>query len=117
LRDLHSRGIRGEITKDELAKARNELEALLDDLETKLEPGPWVIGAYSLADVAIAPYMFRLSALGQDQFWSAQRRPRVHAWYRALSARPAFQKAVSWPDESGGGYQEVGLKPSTGVRD
>jgi glutathione S-transferase len=110
LRDLHSRGIRGEITRDELAKAKDDLETLLDDLEVRLEPGPWIVGEYSLADVAIAPYMFRLSALGQDQFWSAHRRPRVHAWYRDLSARPAFQKAVSWPDESGGGYQEVGLK-------
>lgn len=112
LRDLHSRGIRNEITKDELATARHDLEKLLDDLEARLDPGPWVIGDYSLADIAIAPYMFRLSALGQHQFWSAQRRPRVHEWYRRLSARPAFQKAVSWPDESGGGYQEVGLKPS-----
>jgi len=33
----------------------------------------------------------------------------VAEWYRRLSARPAFQTAVSWPDESGGGYEEVGL--------
>lgn len=117
LRDLHSRGIRGEITANELTVARDNVVELLDDLETRLEPGPWIVGEYSLADVAIAPYMFRLSALGQDQFWSARQRPRVHAWYRELSARPAFQKAVSWPDESGGGYQEVGLKPGAVVQD
>src|SRR5271169_4698863 len=52
-----------------------------------------------------SPYMFRLAALGADQFWSADRRPRVAEWYRRLSARPAFQTAVSWPDESGGGYE------------
>ncbi len=115
LRDLHSRGIRGEITTAELNAATSEVEALLNDLEARLEPGPWVVGEYSLADIAIAPYMFRLSALGQDRFWSARQRPRVHAWYRELSARPAFQKAVSWPDESGGGYQEVGLEPGSVV--
>jgi glutathione S-transferase/GST-like protein len=39
-----------------------------------------------------------------------QRRPRVNAWYEKLAARPAFKTAVSWPDESGGGYEEVGLR-------
>jgi len=34
----------------------------------------------------------------------------VNDWYEAIAARPGFQKAVSWPDESGGGYEEVGLK-------
>lgn len=110
LRDLHSRGIRGEITELELIQAAKDIEVLLDLLEDKLDPGPWIVGDFSLADVSIAPYMFRLSALGQDKFWSRERRPRIHDWYQRLSARPAFQSAVSWPDENGGGYQEVGLK-------
>ena len=111
LRDLHSRGIRNEITQEELAGAARDLEALLDDLEAVLAVGPWIVGGFSLADITVAPYMFRLSALGQDRFWSATSRPRVHDWYRRLSSRPAFQSAVNWPDESGGGYQEVGLAP------
>ena len=74
-------------------------------------PGPWIVGEqFSLADIAVAPYVFRLSALGADQFWSKDRRPNTNAWYQRLSARPAFQTAVSWPDESGGGYKEVGLR-------
>mgnify|MGYP003705249937 CR=1 FL=1 len=32
-----------------------------------------------------------------------------HVRTERIAARPAFQKAVSWPDESGGGYEEVGL--------
>jgi glutathione S-transferase len=108
--DVHSRAVRGEITEAELAVSRATIEELLDRLEEALDPGPWIVGdALSLADIAVAPYVFRLAALGADQFWSPARRPRIHAWYRALSARPAFQKAVSWPDESGGGYEEVGL--------
>jgi glutathione S-transferase len=112
LRDLHSRGIRGEISEQELAQASRDIEVLLDDIERRLDPGPWIVGPFSLADVTIAPYMFRLSALGQDRFWSRERRPRIYDWYQRLSARPAFQTAVSWPDESGGGYQEVGLNPT-----
>lgn len=110
-RDIHSRAVRGEITDGELDEARAMIEDLLDDLEATLDPGPWIVGEqFTLADIAIAPYMFRLAALGADQFWSHNRRPRTNAWYARLAARPAFRTAVSWPDESGGGYEEVGLK-------
>ena len=110
LRDLHGRGVRGEITNAELDKAAADVESLLDELERILDPGPWIVGDFSLADITIAPYMFRLNALGQERFWSRGRRPRIHAWYASISSRPAFQRAVSWPDENGGGYEEVGLQ-------
>ncbi len=111
LQDLHSRAVRGEIHPEELRESRASIEALLDRLETTLaKGGPWIVGEFSLADISIAPFMFRLSALGQDEFWSAEKRPNVNAWHAAISKRPAFQVAVSWPDESGGGYEEVGLK-------
>ena len=36
--------------------------------------------------------------------------PHVNAWWDSLAVRPAFKTAaVSWPDESRGGYEEVGL--------
>jgi glutathione S-transferase len=109
--DVHSRAVRGEIPDSELQAAQRTIEGLLDHVEKILNPGPWIVGAqFTLADIAVAPYMFRLSALGVDRFWSVNHRPFVHAWYRRLSARSAFVKAVSWPDESGGGYEEVGLK-------
>ena len=39
LRDLHSRGIRGEITADELDEATRDVETLLDDLEARTRSG------------------------------------------------------------------------------
>lgn len=108
-RDVHGRAVRGEITAKELADSEATIQSLLDRLETALDPGPWIIGDFSLADITIAPYMFRLHALGKGRFWSAENRPRVHDWYGRISVRPAFITAVSWPDESGGGYEEVGL--------
>ena len=91
LQDLHARAVRGEIGDAELLEARVSLEKLLDRLETTLEAKPWIAGEeLSLADISVAPFVFRLSALGQDQFWSATRRPRVHAWYAQLERRPAF---------------------------
>lgn len=114
LQDLHSRGVRGEIGEQELAEASGRIEILLDHLEEALIPGSWVVGDFSLADICIAPFMFRLSALGQGEFWSVTKRPKIHAWYLALSARPSFKVATSWPDESGGGYEEVGLQRRSG---
>jgi glutathione S-transferase len=108
-RDVHSRAVRGEITPQELGDAEAMVVGLLDLIEARLDPGPWIAGDYSLADITVAPYMFRLHALGQGRFWSRDNRPRVHDWYERISKRPAFITAVSWPDESGGGYEEVGL--------
>jgi glutathione S-transferase len=115
-KDMHSRAVRGEISTAELAEARVAIEELLDRLERTLDPGPWIVGPnLTLADIAVAPYVFRLSALGSDQFWSKERRPRINEWYARLSARPAFQTSVSWPDEGGGGYEEVGLQAKLGT--
>jgi len=114
--DMHSRAVRGEITDAELVEARATIERLLDYLEKTLDPGPWIVGGeLTLADIAVAPYVFRLSALGADQFWSKDRRPRINAWYARLAARPSFTTAVSWPDEGGGGYEEVGLRAKLGT--
>lgn len=109
-RDVHGRGVRGEVSPEEIEDCLKRIEGVLDRMEAMLEPGPWLLGAqFTLADVSVAPYLFRLLALGQERFWSKTRRPCVAAWYDRIAARPAFQRAVSWPDESGGGYEEVGL--------
>jgi glutathione S-transferase/GST-like protein len=110
LQDVHARAVRGQITEQELAAARETIDDLLDHLERTLVPGPWIVGRqFTLADISVAPYMFRLAAFGADQYWSPHRRPQVNDWYGKLALRPAFKIAVSWPDESGGGYEEVGL--------
>jgi len=98
--------VRGEIAQSELTESEATIGLLLDRLELSLQPGPWIVGDFSLADITIAPYMFRLYALGKDRFWSPANRPRVHAWYERVSARPAFATAVSWPDESGGAMRK-----------
>ena len=79
-------------------------------MESDLTAGEdWLFGDLSLADIAVAPYLFRLSALGATRFWSEEKRPLVGRWYSRVQQLKAFQTAASWPDESGGGYAEVGL--------
>ena len=116
-RDVHARGLRGEVTAEEIEACLKRVEVILDRMEAMLAPGPWLLGAqFTLADISVAPYMFRLLALGQERFWSKTMRAGVAAWYDRIAARPAFQKAASWPDESGGGYEEVGLSTRRGAR-
>lgn len=111
-RDVHGRGVRGEIGPEELERCNRMIEGILDRMEEMVgeSGGPWLMGEQlTLADIAIAPYFFRLLALGRDDMWAEEMRPGVSAWYKAVSAKPSFRTAVSWPDETGGGYEEVGL--------
>ncbi len=109
-KEAHGRAARGEIGEAEIAKHLATLDGLIGRMETMLaKNGDWLVGTFSLADICVAPYMFRLLAMGQQHMWAKDTRPRVHDWYARISARSAFQTAVNWPDETGGGYEEVGL--------
>lgn len=111
-KDVHGRGVRGEIPPEEIERCDRAIEEILDRMETMITAsgGPWLLGGrLTLADIAIAPYFFRLLALGRQDMWAEGARPRVHAWFDAMNQRPAFRTAVEWPDETGGGYEEVGL--------
>ena len=113
LRDAHRRTLQGEISPEELQKCFERLDHLLDRMDAMLaEHGEWIVGAFSLADIAVAPYLFRLSALGEARFWSASKRPHVARWFQQVRQREPFQLAIAWPDETGGGYEEVGLDGS-----
>ena len=108
-RDIHGRGVRGEITDAELAAARAMLEELLDELERTLDPVPWIVGAdYSLAEITIAPYMFRLSALGADQFWSHNRRPRVNDSYKRIAPARRSRRRCRGPTRAAAAMKRSG---------
>lgn len=109
-REIHGRGVRGEVSPEEVEKCLTRFEKILDRMEALLGRQYYLFGSLSLADIAVAPYLFRMSALGQDRFWSATNRPLVAGWYHRMYELPSFQAAVRWPDETGGGYEEVGLK-------
>jgi glutathione S-transferase len=109
-KQAHARAARGDIGDAEIARHFATLERLVGRMESMLEKnGEWLVGSFSLADICVAPYMFRLLAMGQQAMWAKETRPRVHDWYARIAQRPAFQTAVNWPDETGGGYEEVGL--------
>lgn len=70
----------------------------LHKMEQALGGGEWLVpGQFSIADVAMAPYVNRLAALAMQGLWTDGRLPRVEAWFDRLRRRPAFDSAfVQW---------------------
>jgi hypothetical protein len=66
-------------------------------MEKTLAARPWLAGeTFSLADIAVAPYVNRLDMLGMAQMWESAR-PRVTDWFHRIKARPAFKPAfLDW---------------------
>ncbi len=55
----------------------------------------WLVGdGFSMADIALAPYVNRLDALAMDGLWRHGRLPRVEAWFERIRARPSFSPAL-----------------------
>lgn len=66
----------------------------LDRMEQALADRPWLAGErFTMADVAMAPYLNRLQALAMEPVWKG-RLPRVDEWFTRIQQRPAFQSAV-----------------------
>lgn len=69
-------------------------DKMLADMEKALAKAPWLAGKeFSLADIAIVPYVTRLDRLGLDGMWAG--RPRVGDWFARVQARPSFDKAIT----------------------
>jgi glutathione S-transferase len=70
---------------------------LLDEMEAALADAPWLAGAtYSLADIAVTPYVNRLYMFGLDWMWVG-RRPRVADWFARIRSRDSyFDAVISW---------------------
>jgi glutathione S-transferase len=76
---------------DEVAvrRARDDIAAHLDVLESRLHGRTWLVGSYSLADICYAPIVtvFDRVSLGD----LIESRPAVAAWVQRLDARPAVR--------------------------
>lgn len=72
--------------------------AYLCKMERALEGARWLVGdCFSMADIAMAPYVFRLASLSMERLWTHGRLPRVEAWFARIRERPAFDAAlVNW---------------------
>jgi ganglioside-induced differentiation-associated protein 1 len=72
-------------------------DGYLSKMEKALADRPWLAGeTFSLADVAVTPYVNRLDMLGMAPMWEGKR-PLVSGWFSRIKARAAFKPAfLDW---------------------
>lgn len=70
-------------------------ERTLDRMDAQLQKTEWLAGTqYSLADIALTPYVNRVWMFGYGDDWP-DTRPALDRWFRAIRARDNFKTAVS----------------------
>lgn len=66
---------------------------VLKEMDAALANDPWLAGAaFTLADIAILPYVWRLERLGLARMWADL--PRVADWLARSKARPSWDIAM-----------------------
>ncbi len=73
----------------------------LNAMESALAGSAWLAGdRFSLADIALAPYLTRLEMLGMSEWWET-RLPRTQAWFERIKDRPTYVPSfLDWcPDD------------------
>jgi len=92
------RAARKPYTEEERGEARRKLVLLLDRMEEMIGQGRWLVGdTYSIADIAVVPFVKRIDEEIAPDETQAARHPRVAAWWAAVQARPAFTEARIGP--------------------
>ena len=76
-------------------------DSYLHKMERALAHSEWLVAnRFSMADIAMAPYVNRLAALSMPGLWEAGRLPRVADWFERVRARPTFMPSfVDWMPE------------------
>ncbi|PZX08405.1 glutathione S-transferase N-terminal domain-containing protein [Celeribacter halophilus] len=75
----------------------NEAKRLLNVLEQRLEGRDWIMDAYSIADIAIAPWLNALDFYGAKEVLGYNDLKNVPAYVERFYARPAVAKAKNIP--------------------
>lgn len=69
-------------------------DKVLKEMNEVLSARPWLAGdEFSLADIAILPYVTRLDRLGLEGMWASLN--HVSRWFETMQARPSFASAIT----------------------
>lgn len=75
----------------------NEAKRLLGVIDAQLEGQDWIAGEYSIADMAIAPWLNGLNFYGATEVVELDSRKNVLAYLDRFMARPAVQRGMNIP--------------------
>lgn len=102
------------------AKEKIQLyDAYLHKMNFALTDSRWLTGdSFSMADIAMAPYVNRIAALAMEGMWSDGRLPHVERWFERVRERPGFHEAfIRWmPVELAAEMRENGRKSWGDIR-
>lgn len=93
----------GAKVEDPLPRDRyiNEAKRLLNVVETALDGRDWIAGDYSIADIALAPWLNALDFYGAREVVGWQDHPRANAYLARFMDRPAVQRGMNIPPREG----------------
>lgn len=94
-------------------------DAYLHKMELSLGDAQWLVeNQFSMADIAMTPYVNRIEALSLEGLWANGRLPRVEAWFRRVQERPTFEPAfIKWmPGELAAEMRENGRQSWPTIR-
>ena len=69
----------------------DEVNRLYGVLERALALDEWIAGDYSIADMAVYPWLMHHDKQGQQ----LEDFPNIHRWHQAMGARPGVQRGVA----------------------
>lgn len=113
-REIFELGVRAPMVSEALKR----MDRLCGHMEEQLEQTAWLVGdAFSLADIALAPYLTRMDMLGLGPIlWGD--RPRFTDWYRRLREQQGYREGLTkWiNEERRKQLQEGGARDHEAVR-
>ena len=89
----------GGFSEDELQAAADKMLLCMGRCEQSLVSGDFLVnGEFSLADVAMIPFIDRINNL-RPEIFKGGNYPRVVSWYDRMKSRPAFDQAFNFKDD------------------
>jgi glutathione S-transferase len=102
-KELYEKGMKASFLPDHIRLQ----DKVLGEIEARLSGGhDWLAGeAYSDAECALLPYLWRLERLGLEAIWAE--RPHLAAWFARCKARPSWARAMeAYPKYGGHDYDD-----------
>jgi glutathione S-transferase len=87
-------GLQRGYSEDEIQDAREKLYDALSRLEHQLEDREYLVGEYTLADIAHAGNFYRLRVLAKSGEVTLENYPNVMVWIERVQSRESYEASV-----------------------
>jgi glutathione S-transferase len=87
-------GLQRGYSEDEIQEAREKLDDALSRLEHQLEGREYLVGEYTLADIAHAGNFHRLRVLVKSGEVTLEKYPNVMVWIERVQSRESYEASV-----------------------